>query len=89
MLKKSLIMLSLVSSLVMASKEEFVGSGKGYNGDIKVKVPVENKKITDIEVVKHEESGFTRKIGRASCRERVCQNVEIQGVPVTLIYTNI
>ena len=61
MLKKSLIMLSLVSSLVMASKEEFVGSGKGYNGDIKVKVSVENKKITDIEVVKHEESGFTRR----------------------------
>lgn len=61
MFKKSLIMLSLVSSLVMASKEEFIGSGKGYNGDIKVKVSVENKKITDIEVVKHEESGFTRR----------------------------
>lgn len=61
MFKKILLMLSLVSSMAMASKEEFIGSGKGYNGDIKVKVSVEDKKISDIEVIKHEESGFTRR----------------------------
>ncbi|MGL4955507.1 MAG: FMN-binding protein [Cetobacterium sp.] len=61
MIKKVLCMSALVSSVAVASKGEFIGSGKGYNGEIKVKVSGENNQIKEIEVIKHEESGFTRR----------------------------
>ncbi|MGL5624496.1 FAD-dependent oxidoreductase, partial [Cetobacterium sp.] len=61
MIKKVLCMSALVSSIAVASKGEFIGSGKGYNGEIKVKVSGENNQIKEIEVIKHEESGFTRR----------------------------
>lgn len=50
----------MVSSLALGAKE-YVASSEGYNGNIQVKVSVEDKKITAIDVVKHEESGFTKR----------------------------
>ena len=61
MFKKILLMVSLVSAVAMAKPKEYIATGEGYNGSIQIKLSVEDKKITGIDVVKHEESGFTKK----------------------------
>lgn len=61
MLKKILLMLSLVSAVAMAKPKEYIATGEGFNGNIQIKLSVEDKKIKGIDVIKHEESGFTKK----------------------------
>lgn len=81
MTKKVLMLFSLISSLALSAKEEFVSSAKGYNGDIKVKVSIENKKISKIDIVSHQESGFTRR----AMRDITNEIVETQSVDVDTV----
>lgn len=55
----SISILALTFSTIYGATVE--GSGDGYKGEIKVKVTYEGNKITNIEVVEHEESNFTKK----------------------------
>ncbi|WP_300620617.1 FMN-binding protein [uncultured Fusobacterium sp.] len=55
----SISILAFAFSTVYGATVE--GSGDGYKGEIKVKVTYKGNKITNIEVIEHEESNFTKK----------------------------
>ena len=54
------ILASLLLTTTLAQGKEFISSAKGYNGDIKVKVDINNNEIKNIKILEEKESGFTR-----------------------------
>ena len=57
------------------------GIGSGYKGDIKVKVTYEGNEITNVEVVEHEETNFTKKAMKQITKDIVAaQSTEVDNV---------
>ena len=62
MKKRLICMISALSLLFTTTYGATVeGTGNGYKGDIKVNVTYDDNTITNIEIVKHEETNFTKK----------------------------
>ena len=83
MRKKLLCLLSaltiMISSTVSAKTIE--GVGAGYKGDIKVNVTYEGNEIKGVEILKHEETAFTKKAMEQITKEIVeNQSIEIDNV---------
>ncbi|MBC2857338.1 flavocytochrome c [Cetobacterium sp. 2A] len=80
LVKKILSTFFIVGSLALGAKE-YIASGEGYNGSIQVKVEVENKAIKNIEVVKHEESNFTKRAMKTISEEIIAnQSLDVDNV---------
>ncbi|MGL6113995.1 flavocytochrome c [Cetobacterium sp. SF1] len=57
----SLIMTTFLSSFSFASTKEFISKSEGYNGELTVKTSFTNNSISNIEVISHKESNFTKR----------------------------
>ncbi|MGL6064547.1 MAG: FMN-binding protein, partial [Fusobacteriaceae bacterium] len=65
-------------SVVFGEVKEYTGAGKGFSGEIQVKVSFEENKIINIEVIKNPESRFTK-----STFKKIIKNVlDTQSVEV-------
>lgn len=82
MKKRLICMISALSLLFTTTYGATVeGIGSGYKGDIKVKVTYEGNEITNVEVVEHEETNFTKKAMKQITKDIVAaQSTEVDNV---------
>lgn len=50
-----------VFTTIFSAKKEFIATGEGYLGDIKVKVSFDKNTLTGVEILEENESDFTKK----------------------------
>lgn len=83
MRKKLLCLLSALTIMIssVASAKTIEGVGAGYKGEIKVNVTYEGNEIKGVEILKHEETAFTKKAMEQVTKEIVeNQSVEVDNV---------
>lgn len=82
MRKRLVCMLSALSILFTTTYGAVVeGVGNGYKGDIKVNVTYEGNEITNVEVLEHQESNFTKKAMKQVIKDIIdTQNTEVDNV---------
>lgn len=82
MKKRLICMISALSLLFTTTYGATVeGIGSGYKGDIKVNVTYEGNEITNVEVVEHQETNFTKKAMKQITKDIVAaQSTEVDNV---------
>ncbi|MGL6168951.1 MAG: flavocytochrome c [Fusobacteriaceae bacterium] len=72
---------TFIFATAFSAKKDFIATGEGYLGDIKVKVSFENNYLTGVEVVENKESDFTQKAMEVIIQDVIeTQSTEVDSV---------
>lgn len=64
-----------------SAKREFIATGEGYLGDIKVKVALDGNKLTGIDVLETKDSDFTKKATEVLIKDMIAtQSTDVEAV---------